>query len=142
MSQHSYLAGKVRHESLPLVRGPVGPDATHLKRLLLPQGELAQIYDAAEGIRYLAVIELQEGNTRGNHYHEVKEEFVYVLRGEVLLVAEDIASKARESVRLQAGDLAFIQTRVAHALRVVQPGLAVEFSGARFDGADIYRYPL
>jgi uncharacterized cupin superfamily protein len=142
MSQQSYLGGKVLHQSLPLVHAPVGPEAPSLKRLLLAQGELAQVYDAAEGIRYLAVIELREGNPRGNHYHKVKEEFVYMMQGEVSLVAEDIESKARETVRLQAGDLAFIQTGVAHALQVLRSGLAIEYSTARFDAADIYRYAL
>jgi len=142
MSQCAYLGGKVIRQVLPLVSLPVGPDAPSLKRLLLPQGELAQLYDATEGIRYLAAIELREGNTRGNHYHKFKQEFLYVLQGEVRLVVEDVESKTRETAPLQPGDLAFIQTGVAHALQIVRPGLALEFSGARFDAADIYRYPL
>jgi mannose-6-phosphate isomerase-like protein (cupin superfamily) len=142
MSERAFLGGKVLCQSLPCVRPPIGPEVPNLKRLLLPQGELAQIYDAAEGIRYLAMIELKDGNTRGNHYHRTKEEFVYVLQGEVLLVVEDIETRAREQVPLQAGDLAFIQTHVAHALRIPRPGLALEFSKARFDAADIVKYPL
>jgi uncharacterized RmlC-like cupin family protein len=139
MAESSFLAGKVRKRSLPVVRGPSSADTPAMKRLLLPQGELAQFYDGPEGMRYMAVIELRAGNTRGNHYHQVKEELVYVVDGEVLLVVEDLDTEARASVPLSTGDLVFIPTRIAHALQVVRPGLAIEFSAARFDPADIYR---
>lgn len=142
MDQVTLLDGKVIRQSLPVVELPVGPEAPSLKRLRLPQGELAQIYDAEEGIRYMAVIELRPDQTRGNHYHKVKVEWVYVTAGEVLLVVEEVGSRRRESVALRAGDLAVIQTGIAHALRVTGAGEAIEFSGARFDAADIYRYPL
>ena len=136
------LEGRVLKRSLPALRLPLVPDPPALKRLMLPQGELAQFYDADEGIRYLAFIELLPGQVRGNHYHEIKEELVYVMRGQVLLSVADIDSKARASVTLRAGDLAVILTRIAHALRPVEPGQAIEFSPQRFDVADIYRFPL
>lgn len=138
----TFLNGKVLKQSLPVLGLPLGPDAPALKRLLMPQGELAQFYDAKEGIRYMAFIELLPGQARGNHYHKVKEELVYVIRGEVLLTVADIDSKARASVALQAGDLAVIRTGIAHAYRTVEPGQAIEFSIARFNPADIHRYPL
>jgi mannose-6-phosphate isomerase-like protein (cupin superfamily) len=142
MSESVFLNGKVLKRSLPALQLPLGPDAPALKRLLLPQGELAQFYDAEEGIRYMAFLELIPDQVRGNHYHKVKEELVYVMRGEVLLSVADIDSKARASVALRAGDLAVIRTGIAHALRTVEPGQAVEFSASRFDPADIHRFPL
>ncbi|HWX21245.1 MAG TPA: cupin domain-containing protein [Candidatus Binatia bacterium] len=138
----TFLAGKVRQWSLPVVQAPSGADAPRLKRLLLPQGELAQFYDGEEGIRYIAMIQLRPGNPRGNHYHKVKQEFLYLMEGEVLLLVEDLETRQRASVPLHGGDLAFIPTRIAHALQVLQPGFAVEFSAARFDPADIYRMML
>ncbi|SPE51789.1 hypothetical protein SBV1_1430006 [Verrucomicrobia bacterium] len=142
MNEDRFLEGKVIRQTLPIIDNPAGPGIPALKRLRLAQGELAQIYDAERGIRYMAVIELLAQNTRGNHYHKVKEELVYMMQGEVVLVVEDIRSKARESVPLRPGDLALIRTEVAHALRVTASGLAIEFSQARFDAQDIYRYPL
>ena len=136
------LNGKVFKQSLPALQLPLGPDAPILKRLLLPQGELAQIYDAEEGIRYMAFIELLAGQVRGNHYHKVKEELVYVMRGEVSLSVVDIDSQARASVALRTGDLAVIRTGIAHAYRTVEAGQAIEFSVARFDPADIHRFPV
>jgi mannose-6-phosphate isomerase-like protein (cupin superfamily) len=142
MLETTCLNGKVLKRSLPLLQLLLGQDAPALKRLLLPQGELAQFYDADEGIRYLAFIELLPGQVRGNHYHKVREELVYVIRGEVLLNVADIDSPARASVALQAGDWVVIRAGIAHALRTVKPGQAIEFSIARFDRADVHRFPL
>ena len=142
MSETTFLNGKVLKRSLPALELPLGPDAPALKRLRLPQGELAQFYDAEEGIRYMAFLELVPGQVRGNHYHKVKEEQVYVMRGEVWLSVADIDSQARASVALRAGDLAVIRTGIAHAMRTVAAGQAIEFSSARFDAADIHRFPL
>ena len=128
--------------SLPLISGRPGPDAPVLKRLMLAQGELAQIHDADEGVHYMAVIEARAGCVRGNHYHKVKRERIYVLRGELLVVVEDVQTKERASVPVQTGDLVLIPTGIAHALQTVQAGEAIEFGQARFDAADIYPYPL
>jgi Uncharacterized conserved protein, contains double-stranded beta-helix domain len=142
LAEISILAGKVTKRTLPLVEPSSTPDSRTLKRLMLPQGELAQFYDGDQGIRYIAQIELQAGSVRGNHYHKVKQEWVYMMSGEVTLVLEDLESKARESAPLLAGDLAFIQTGVIHALQVTKSGQAIEFSTSRFDPADIYRHKL
>ncbi len=142
MAETEYLAGAVRKWSLPVINGRPGPDAPALKRLLLPQGELAQVHDADEGIRYMAVIETRVGHARGNHYHKVKQERIYVLRGELSVVVEDVQTKACVSVPMQTGDLLLIRTGVAHALQTVEPGQAIEFGQVRFDATDIFPYPL
>lgn len=142
MSEITLLGGKVTKRALAIVHPPSVPESGTLKRLLLPQGELAQFYDGEDGIRYIAQIELQAGSVRGNHYHKVKEEWVYLITGEVNLILQDLESKARENVLLAAGDLVFIKTGVVHALQVMKSGQAIEFSTARFDPADIYREKL
>src|SRR6266481_5829369 len=142
ISETSLLGGKVTRRTLPLVQPSSTPDSRSPKRLLLPQGELAQFYDGEAGIRYIAQIELQAGSVRGNHYHKVKQEWVYIMSGEVTLIVEDLESKARETTLLLAGDLAFLQTCVVHALQVTKSGQAIEFSTSRFNPADIYRHKL
>jgi mannose-6-phosphate isomerase-like protein (cupin superfamily) len=141
-TKSTFLGGKVVRHSLPVILAPFGDDLPLLKRLLLAQGELAQFYDSDEGIRYLAAIELREGAVRGNHYHDKKEEWLYIILGEISLILEDMDSHARAIVPLYAGDLAVVQTGVAHAWKTIQPGLAVEFSPARFDPADLHRFHL
>ncbi|HWH70518.1 MAG TPA: hypothetical protein VNT26_14115 [Candidatus Sulfotelmatobacter sp.] len=142
MAESTFLAGKVTKQSLPALPVPVGAEAPRLKRLLLPQGELAQFHDGGEPIHYLAFLELGADSIRGNHYHKVKAEYLYLIHGEVLLLVEDIAVKSRESLPLRTGDLVHIQTGVAHALKILAPGQAIEFSKAPFNPADIYRWPL
>jgi quercetin dioxygenase-like cupin family protein len=142
MTKTALLGGKVTKRTLPLAQPSSTPDSRTLKRLMLPQGELAQFYDGDEGIRYIAQIELQAGSVRGNHYHKVKQEWVYMMSGEVTLIVEALETKARETALLLPGDLVFIQTHVVHALQVTKSGQAIEFSTSRFDAADIYRHKL
>ena len=142
MAETKYLAGKVVKWPLPLITSRPGPEAPALKRLLLPQGELAQVHDSEEGIRYLAFIETRSGSVRGNHYHKIKEERIYVLQGELLVLVEDVETKARASVRLQTGDLLLIETGIAHLMRTIEPGQAIEFSKARFNPADSFPFSL
>lgn len=137
-----YLGGRVRKHVLPLLKTPTAPDAPELKRLDLAQGRLAQLTPSGQAFRYLAWVELIEGATRGNHYHHRKEEWFYLIEGEVDLLVEDPESKARATVRLREGDLAIITTGIAHAMLPVQAGQAIEFSPAEFDPQDTVRYSL
>jgi mannose-6-phosphate isomerase-like protein (cupin superfamily) len=142
LSQASFLAGKVLKLTLPLVSTPPSPEAPRLKRLVLPQGELAHFYDGPEGIQYLAFLDLQAGAVRGNHYHKLKHELLYLISGEVLLVVQDLETKDQASLSLQAGDLAIIPAGIAHAIQTRHSGHAIEFSPARFDAADVHRFAL
>jgi mannose-6-phosphate isomerase-like protein (cupin superfamily) len=138
----TFLNGAVRKLELPTINGRPGPDAPRLKRLLLPQGELAHFYDGEEGIKYLAAVQLMPGTVRGNHYHERKKEGLYILSGEVEIIVEDVQSRQRAEFNLQAGSLAVFSVRIAHAFRTVREGLGLEFSPARFDASDSQAYPL
>jgi hypothetical protein len=142
MSETHLLSGKVVKQSLPILQPPTGPDSPVLKRLKLPQGELAQFYDGEPGIRYIAYIELLPGNPRGNHYHNHKQEWIYLITGELSLIVEDIASKERATMPMTAGEIVKISTGVAHTLQIIKAGQAIEFSAERFDAADIHRYVL
>ena len=138
MGEQEWFSGKLRKQSLPVVE-PGEEDQPLLKRLPLVQGDLAQVHDSEEGMRFIAVLELKTGSVRGNHSHREKEESFYLVSGELELHAEDLESGEREVVMLAAGDLAVIRPGGAHALRVLQPGLAVEFAPQRYDPADTIR---
>jgi len=142
ISEQSFLDGKVLKRSLPTFEPPLAGELPMTKRLLLPQGELAQFHDGEEGIRYLAAIRLVSGTARGNHYHRKKQEWVYLVDGAVELVAEDVETKARETLLMVTGDLVYISPGVAHTLVVQKEGMAVEFSPVRFDPTDTSRYTL
>ena len=142
MNEIAFLSGKVLKRSLPVVQNPADAGALATKRLLLPQGELTQFYDADDPVHYIALLELRAGSTRGNHYHKVKEEWLYVIRGELDLLVGDVHSNARATVPLAAGDVVILNPGIAHALRTVMPGHCIEFSKCRFDPADTFRFPL
>jgi quercetin dioxygenase-like cupin family protein len=140
--ESTFLGGKVLKRTLPVIQGVPSGETVRVKRLLLPQGELAQVFDGPEGMQYLALVELRAGATRGNHYHKVKQEWLYIFQGEVVLTVAELDSPAREQIPLRAGDLAFIPAGTAHAIRTVHPGQALEFAVARFDAADVYPFRL
>lgn len=142
MIETTFLSGKVLKRTLPAFHNPSEADPSQLKRLLLPQGELVQFYDADEPVRYIAFMELREGSVRGNHYHKIKGEIVYMIQGEAVLLVGDINTGARDAVPLCAGDLAIIPVGIVHAMRTVKPGQAIECSPARYDPADTYRFAL
>lgn len=142
MATESFLGGRVRKQSLPVYDGPQGSEAPTLKRLMLPQGELAQIWTSEEGLRYLACIELKPGAVRGNHYHHKKVEWIYVLSGETEVVIEDPDSRERHSVSMVRGDLLLIEPGVAHATNPIRAGEALEFAPTTFDLADSVPYIL
>src|SRR3954453_20335966 len=105
MSEEVLLSGKVKIWRLP--EGQPGVNEAGLKRLMLPQGELAQFYDDEEGVRYIASIELKAGTVRGNHYHKIKREYVYVLAGKLRLVVQELGNGRQEEIELEGGSLVF-----------------------------------
>lgn len=142
MRDLTLFTGRLRRQGLPLLRPDSGADPHALKRLLLPQGELAQFHDSAEGIRYIAALELKTKGLRGNHFHESKVEHVYMVRGRMRVIARDLDSDEEVEMELETGDLAVIQPRIAHAFRVLEEGAAIEFAPGRFDPTDIHPYSL
>ncbi len=135
MTSRQYLNGQVHLTTLPAVR-PGDVEQPLLKRLWLPQGCLAQVYDGDEGIRYLAWIELTAGSVRGNHVHRRKQEYFYLIAGSVALSLEDPSTGERAELVLAAGDLVWVAAGIAHAYLPLADGQAIEFSPVRFDPAD------
>ncbi len=139
MNEVRFLGGKVVKRTLPVFTPPFGANVPVIKRLLLPQGELAQFFDGDPPMRYLAVIELRPGTIRGNHFHREKEEWVYVISGELLLTVQEVSSGTKDSFTLSVGELAILPAGIAHAMQPKQAGFAVEFSPVAFDPADTYK---
>ncbi len=142
MSEASFFSGRLQLRTLPALTTGGGPELPALKRLLLPQGELAQFHDGALPIHYIAALELKKGAVRGNHVHLRKIEHMYVTRGELEVVGQAMDTGELAQLLVHAGDLVVIQPGVAHAFRILQGGVAIEFSPTRFDPADIQRHPL
>lgn len=142
MEDVNFLSGKVVKRTLPCLAPTSGADLPAIKRLVLPQGELAQFHDSGLPIHYIAALELRTGTVRGNHYHVVKVEHVYLMHGQLELIVQEPGSNHQTTVTIDAGDLVVIQPGVVHAFRVTEPGVAIEFAPTRFDPADVHRVQL
>jgi quercetin dioxygenase-like cupin family protein len=140
--ERAIFGRKVLKRSLPVFHGPPPAGTLGPKRLILPQGELANFYDADEGLRYGALVEMRVGSIRGNHVHRVKEELIYVISGRLELVVQQMPEGERAALELVAGDLVFIATGIAHAIKPLESGLAMEFSKVRFDPTDVQKVAL
>jgi uncharacterized cupin superfamily protein len=142
MSEVNLFSGRLRKRSLPVWTPAPGLRLPVTKRLTLAQGELAQIHDGDPSIRYIATLELIPGTARGQHYHEVKVEHCYVVRGCLELLVRDVDSGESGRVIMEAGDLVVIQPRIAHTYRILEAGVAIEFAPTAFDPADIRPHAL
>lgn len=136
------LGGRVVRRRLPIVEGRPGPGTPKTKRLRLPQGELAQILDGDEAIRYLAWIELGGTGLRGNHVHRRKQERLYIVAGRVRLRLEDVQTRERAEILLEAGDLVQLPPGIAHSLETLEPGHGIEFAPDPLDVTDSFPYRI
>lgn len=128
--------------TLPCFEGRPGPDAPRLKRVRLPQGELAQFQDGDDPMRYLAWLELRPGTVRGNHYHERKRERFYLVAGTIQLRVEDIRTRERAELILEGGDLVVLPPGIAHALHPLREGHGIEMAPEPLDLADSFPYRI
>ena len=137
--------GRVTKETLPAFRPGESSADIRIKRLLLAQGDLSQIYDGArpdQGLLYLATMQLLRGQMRGNHYHHAKREWFYLISGSMRLVVRDRASGERRELLVAAGDRIYLAPEVEHALLPLEAGFAVEYSTEAFDPGDTFRAEL
>jgi oxalate decarboxylase/phosphoglucose isomerase-like protein (cupin superfamily) len=132
------LEGKVLVRPLLVTDQPAGR-AEVQARLLSPGGELAVLADGVTPIQHLAYVELREGKPRGNHYHKLRHETVYLIAGELEMHLQDIATGERATAVMRVGDIARIAPGIAHAFVPGTAGHALEFAPEPFDGGDVYR---
>jgi mannose-6-phosphate isomerase-like protein (cupin superfamily) len=142
MIRQVVLGGKVVWERYPVIQGRPAPgvELPPLKRLLLPQGELAQIHNGGTPIAYLAWIELRVGGLRGNHVHQRKDESIYLISGRMWVHLADPGTGERAQVLLEPGDRIRIPPGVAHALQPVVAGHALEYAPEPLDPTDSQPY--
>lgn len=93
---------------------------------------------------YLVTIE--PGKTRAKHYHNKKEEWLCICSGKIELILEDIKTKKREIIVLDADSddysIIYIPPAVAHAVKNITANKAsvVIFSKTPEDPDDTFRY--
>lgn len=110
---------------------------------MTPAGELAQLVNG-EPFRYLAYLEFlhQPPVARGNHYHLIKDEYLYVLHGRLRAIFQDIETHEKATCILETGDLVRTRPGCAHVYRPLAYTQALEFAPTPFDPTDTYSYTL
>jgi quercetin dioxygenase-like cupin family protein len=125
--------------NLPLTTPPI-PDGGG--RLSSPQGELAQIVNGQEGFRFMVYLEFRPGSEkpRGNHFHRLKRETLYIIAGRILACYEDVRTGESMESELSAGTLAVVEPGIAHAYYSIDHAHALEMSPNVYDPVDTIAY--
>ena len=126
------MMDKVLIEKLPHSKEILGA-----KRWEEERGEFVQI-SYKEEMRHLAIFEVRKGFSRGNHYHEKKEEIFYVVKGKIKALLVDMDTLQEEEDVFEKGDKIRIKPRCGHLFFGLEDSLIVEYSPQIFDVEDRY----
>jgi dTDP-4-dehydrorhamnose 3,5-epimerase-like enzyme len=127
---------KVSIERLPDTKERVGT-----KRWLEERGEFVQVA-YREQMRHLALFEIKEGFSRGNHYHKRKEEIFYVFHGRIRARFVDLDTLDQTECILEKGDKIRIRPNCGHIFYGLEDTLVVEYSPQIYDPEDSYPFDL
>ena len=127
---------KVTIEKLPSTKEIPGA-----KRWEEERGEFVQVaYE--EAIRHLAAFEIGKGFSRGDHYHEKKEEIFYVFQGKIKASFIDMDTLQKEERILEKGDKIRVKPRCGHLFYGLEDTLVIEYSPQVYDKEDSYQINL
>ena len=128
-------------EKVVLKKLPNTKEITGEKRWEEERGEFAQVAYHEE-MHHLAVFEIRKGYSRGNHYHEKKEEVFYLVSGKLRALLVDMDTLDQEEKILRKGDKIRIKPRCGHLFYGLQDALVVEYSPQPYDNEDNYKLDL
>ena len=127
---------KVTIEKLPNTKEIRGA-----KRWEEGRGEFVQVaYE--EAIRHLAAFEIRKGFSRGDHYHEKKEEIFYVFQGKIKASFIDMDTLQKQGRILEKGDKIRVKPRCGHLFYGLEDTLVIEYSPQVYDKEDSYKVNL
>lgn len=124
---------------LPVLDRPPAEPIMDGVRIRMPAGEAVPVWNGGPW-RFIAYLELLPGAStwRGNHWHERKTEYFYVISGRLRGVFEDLDSGETLDTEIEAGSTIVIQPRVAHAFKGLERSQALECSPHEFNATDAY----
>ena len=128
-------------EKMAIQRLPNTKEIPGAKRWEEERGEFVQIA-YQEGMYHLAVFEIRKGFSRGNHYHEKKEEIFYVFEGKIKASFVDMDSLEKEERILEKGDKIRVQPRCGHLFYGLENTLVIEYSPQVYDKEDSFKINL
>jgi dTDP-4-dehydrorhamnose 3,5-epimerase-like enzyme len=128
-------------EKMAIQRLPKTKEIPGAKRWEEERGEFVQIA-YQEGMYHLAAFEIRKGFSRGNHYHEKKEEIFYVFEGKIKASFIDMDSLEKEERILEKGDKIRVQSRCGHLFYGLENTLVIEYSPQVYDKEDNFKINL
>jgi dTDP-4-dehydrorhamnose 3,5-epimerase-like enzyme len=128
-------------EKMTIQRLPNTKEIPGAKRWEEERGEFVQIA-YQEGMVHLAAFEIRKGFSRGNHYHEKKEEIFYVFEGKIKASFIDMDSLEKEERILEKGDKIRVQPRCGHLFYGLENTLVIEYSPQVYDKEDNFKINL
>ncbi|HEX2965189.1 MAG TPA: cupin domain-containing protein, partial [Syntrophorhabdaceae bacterium] len=111
------------------------------KRWIDEKGEFVQV-SYREDIGHLAYFELKKDQFRGKHFHEKKEEVLYIIDGEIRAIFLDLDTSEIEEYILHKGERIHVPTRVAHVFYGLKDAKVVEYSPQYYDKEDAPRVDM
>ena len=128
-------------EKMAIQRLPNTKEIPGAKRWEEERGEFVQIA-YQEGMYHLAAFEIRKGFSRGNHYHEKKEEIFYIFEGKIKASFIDMDSLEKEERILEKGDKIRVQPRCGHLFYGLENTLVIEYSPQVYDKEDNFKINL
>ena len=127
---------KLTIEKLPNTKEIPGAKRWEEKR-----GEFVQVaYE--EAMHHLAAFEIKKGHSRGNHYHEKKEEIFYIFQGKVKASFIDMDTLQKEEEILEKGSRIRVKPRCGHLFYGLEDTVVIEYSPQVYDKEDSYKIDL
>jgi len=111
------------------------------KRWNEERGEFVQI-SYQEAMLHIAAFEIRQGFSRGNHYHEQKEEIFYVFEGKIKAIFLDMDTLQKEEKILEKGDRIRVKPRCGHLFLGLEDTLVVEYSPQVYEREDTHKIDL
>ncbi len=135
-ARHGEIIDKVTIEKLPNTKEIRGA-----KRWEEERGEFVQI-TYQEAMHHLVAFEIRKGFSRGDHYHEKKEEIFYIFQGKIKASFRDMDSSLMEERILEKGEKIRVKPRCGHLFYGLEDTLVVEYSPQVYDREDSYKINL
>jgi dTDP-4-dehydrorhamnose 3,5-epimerase-like enzyme len=127
---------KVIIEKLPSTKEIQGA-----KRWEEERGQFVQIaYE--EAMHHLVAFEIRKGFSRGDHYHEKKEEIFYIFGGKIKASFMDMDSSLKEERILEKGEKIRVKPRCGHLFYGLEDTLVIEYSPQVYDREDSFKIKL
>jgi dTDP-4-dehydrorhamnose 3,5-epimerase-like enzyme len=127
---------KVIIEKLPETKEVFGA-----KRWDEERGEFVQIA-YQETMQHLVAFEIRKGFSRGDHYHEKKEEIFYIFEGKIKASFFDIDTLSKEERIFVKGDKIRVKPRCGHLFYGLKDSIVIEYSPQIYDKEDTYKIDL